>query len=63
MQKYKEVLAEMELLLKERREALEGLKAILNDPQKRKALAPKSTERANVIQVIIIVFLKAKPRF
>jgi len=62
MQKYKEVLAEMELLLKERKEALEALKGILNDPEKRKALASKSTERANVIEVITIVFLKVKPR-
>jgi hypothetical protein len=63
MQKYKEILIEMELLLKERKEALESLKKILDDPEKMKTLSSKSSERANVTLIITIVFLKDKQRF
>lgn len=49
MKKYRELLVEIEFLLKERGEALSRLKEILNDPEKMKSLTSKASERANVL--------------
>lgn len=52
----------MELLLKERKDALKNLEEILSDPEKTKAFTSKSSERAYVTCGAILVLLKDLPR-